>query len=143
MHARPDVISPRFFCTGRHQPRKPFHHPRPGFDITTRPRVLAFACSLKGNHSHAMSSSEGQRTPSILNFVTSLFPKPVACERHTPHFGIRRPSDAGADTIVNDSTFLHSPRPHEQPSDYRAWYMFKLGELESKAPMPFNAAPPQ
>lgn len=38
---------------------------------------------------------------------------------------MRRPSDAGDEAVIlND---LHSPRPHEAPSDFRGWYKLSLG----------------
>lgn len=38
---------------------------------------------------------------------------------------LRSPSDAGDEAIIlND---LHSPRPHEAPSDFRGWYKLSLG----------------
>eukprot|EP00961_Rhodomonas_salina_P099091 1332888-Rhodomonas_salina.3 len=40
---------------------------------------------------------------------------------------LRRPSDAGAEFKTSDTQQL-SPRPHEQPSGYRAWKILKLGE---------------
>eukprot|EP00961_Rhodomonas_salina_P127161 1714381-Rhodomonas_salina.1 len=44
-----------------------------------------------------------------------------------PRAGLRRPSDAGAEFETSAMQPL-SPRPHEQPSGYRAWYVLKLGE---------------
>ena len=37
---------------------------------------------------------------------------------------LRRPSDAGDEACFNEQ---YSPRPHEQPSDFRAWYKLSLG----------------
>ena len=38
---------------------------------------------------------------------------------------LRRPSDEGAEAFTCDER--HSPRPHEQPSDFRGWFKLSLG----------------
>jgi hypothetical protein len=43
---------------------------------------------------------------------------------HASDILLRRPSDAGDEACFNEQ---HSPRPHEQPSDFRGWYKLKLG----------------
>eukprot|EP00292_Cryptomonas_paramecium_P019692 CAMPEP_0113700318 /NCGR_PEP_ID=MMETSP0038_2-20120614/23887_1 /TAXON_ID=2898 /ORGANISM="Cryptomonas paramecium" /LENGTH=113 /DNA_ID=CAMNT_0000623955 /DNA_START=6 /DNA_END=347 /DNA_ORIENTATION=- /assembly_acc=CAM_ASM_000170 len=42
---------------------------------------------------------------------------------------LRLPSDAGDDEMIwND---LHSPRPHEAPSDFRCWYKLSNGTIDN------------
>ena len=42
---------------------------------------------------------------------------------------LRSPSDAGDEAIISND--LHSPRPHEPPSDFRGWYKLSLGSVGS------------
>mmetsp|Transcript_31039 Transcript_31039/g.62596 ORF Transcript_31039/g.62596 Transcript_31039/m.62596 type:complete len:82 (-) Transcript_31039:225-470(-) len=78
---------------------------------------------------------EDQFKQRLRNFLSAFSPKPASCESQnvlTRSFGKRKPSDAGADSVVNETCSL-SPRPHEQPTGYRAWYILKLGKNNESA----------